>query len=70
MGATLALGGVNPLTGERVVHEEDAVADLALRTDENGESGSRPGRQLHSCAGGALQQPAKPMSGTPPAEAA
>jgi glutaminase len=24
MGATLALGGVNPLTGERVVHEEHA----------------------------------------------
>jgi glutaminase len=32
MGATLALGGVNPLTGERVVHEETCRYVLAVMT--------------------------------------
>jgi glutaminase len=32
MGATLALGGVNPLTGERVVHEETCRHVLAVMT--------------------------------------
>ena len=32
MGATLALGGVNPTTGERVVHEETCRYVLAVMT--------------------------------------